>query len=143
MIAQPQPLIEVFAEMPDFRRRQGQRHALPAILSLACCAMLCGYRSSSAIAEWGRNYGTGIAHALGFTHNTPCAATRHTIFRRMDRDALETKLGDWAERVVANTPRPPRRPKPPWRLMGKRFGDRESKVPLGSTCCRPCPTTWA
>jgi hypothetical protein len=45
MIAQPQPLIEVFAEMPDFRRRQGQRHALPAILSLACCAMLCGYRS--------------------------------------------------------------------------------------------------
>jgi predicted transposase YbfD/YdcC len=107
MIAQPQPLIEVFAEMPDFRRRQGQRHALPAILSLACCAMLCGYRSYSAIAEWGRNYGTGIAHALGFTHNTPCAATLHTIFRRMDRDALETKLGDWAERVVANTPPAP------------------------------------
>ena len=103
MIAQPQPLIEVFAEMPDFRRRQGQRHPLPAILSLACCAILCGYRSYSAIAEWGRNYGTGIAHALGFTHNTPCAATLHTIFRRVDRDIWETKLGDWAERVVANT----------------------------------------
>jgi predicted transposase YbfD/YdcC len=103
MLAQPPPLIEVFAEMPDFRRRQGQRHPLPAILSLACCAMLCGYRSYSAIAEWGRNYGTGIAHALGFTHNTPCAATLHTIFRRVDRDTLETKLGDWAERVVANT----------------------------------------
>jgi len=103
MLAQPQPLIEVCAEMPDFRRRQGQRHPLPAILSLACCAMLCGYRSSSAIAEWGRNYGTGIAHALGLTHNTPCAATLHTIFRRVDRDTLETKLGDWAERVVANT----------------------------------------
>ena len=45
MIAQPQPLIEVFAEIPDFRRHRGKRHPLPAILSLACGAMLCGYRS--------------------------------------------------------------------------------------------------
>jgi predicted transposase YbfD/YdcC len=130
MIAQPQPLIEVFAEMPDFRRRQGQRHALPAILSLACCAMLCGYRSYSAIAEWGRNYGTGIAHALGFTHNTPCAATLHTIFRRMDRDALETKLGDWAERVVANTPPAPSASEAAVALDGKTLrGSRKQGAP--------------
>jgi DDE_Tnp_1-associated len=55
MIAQPQPLIEVFAEIPDFRHCRGKRHPLPAILSLACCAMLCGYRSYSAIAEWGHS----------------------------------------------------------------------------------------
>ena len=66
--------------------------------------MLCGYRTSSAIAEWGRNYGAGIAHALGFYHHTPCAATLHTIFRSVDRDALEAKLGAWAEQVVARTP---------------------------------------
>ena len=107
MIAQPQPLIEVFAEIPDFRRRQGTRHPLAAIMSLACCAMLCGYRSYSAIAEWGRNYGTGIAHVLGFTRKTPCAATLHTVFRHVDRDALETKLGAWAEGVVASTPPAP------------------------------------
>jgi predicted transposase YbfD/YdcC len=101
MIAQPQPLIEVFAEIPDFRRCRGKRHPLPAILSLACCAMLCGYRSYSAIAEWGRNYGAGIAHALGFTHNTPCAATLHTVFRHVDRDAVEATLGAWAESVVS------------------------------------------
>lgn len=103
MIAQPRPLIEVFAEMPDFRRRQGTRHPLSAILSLACCAMLCGSRSYSAIAEWGRNYGTGIAQALGFRHKTPCAATLHTVFRRVDRDTLEANLGTWAESVVAST----------------------------------------
>ena len=107
MIAQPKPLIEVFAEIPDFRRRQGTRHPLAAIFSLACCAMLCGYRSYSAIAEWGRNYGTGIAHALGLTHQTPCAATLHTVFRHVERNTLEAQLGAWAEGVVATTPPAP------------------------------------
>src|SRR6266516_4884429 len=104
MIVQPCPLIEVFSDIADFRQARGKRHPLSAILALACCAMLCGYRSYSAIAEWGRNYGTGIAHALGFTHNTPCAATLHTIFRHVDRDDLEAKLGAWAESVVVSTP---------------------------------------
>jgi predicted transposase YbfD/YdcC len=107
MIAQPRPLIEIFADMPDMRSRRGKRHPLSAILAMACCAILCGYRSYSAIAEWGRKYGTGIAHALGFTHTTPCAATLHTIFRHVDRDALEERLGTWAERVVVSTPAAP------------------------------------
>jgi predicted transposase YbfD/YdcC len=104
MIAQPRPLIEVLTEMPDLRSRRGKRHPLSAMLAMACCAMLCGYRSYSALAEWGRNYGTGIAQALGFTHNTPCAATLHTIFRQVDRDDLEARLGTWAESVVVSTP---------------------------------------
>ena len=104
MIAQPRPLIEVLAEMPDLRSRRGKRHPLSAMLAMACCAMLCGYRSYSALAEWGRNYGTGIAQALGFTHNTPCAATLPTIFRQVDRDDLEARLGTWAESVVVSTP---------------------------------------
>ena len=85
MIAQPRPLIEVFAALPDFRKPRGKRHPLTAIFALACCAMVCGYRSYSAMAEWGRNYGTRIAQALRFPHDTPCAATLPTIFRRVDR----------------------------------------------------------
>jgi hypothetical protein len=110
MIPQHQPLIEVCAEIPDFRHCRGKRHPLPAILSLACCAMLCGYRTYSAIAEWGRNYGTDMAQALGFVHGTPCTATLHTIFRYVDRDILERRLGAWAERVVASLPPAPSAP---------------------------------
>jgi len=110
MIAQPCPLIEVFSDIPDFRKSRGKRHPLSALLALACCAMLCGYRSYSAIAEWGRNYGTDIAHALGFTHNTPCAATRHTIFRCIDREAFEATVGAWADSRVATGPAAPEAP---------------------------------
>ena len=124
MIAQPQPLIEVFAELPDFRCCRGKRHPLPAILSLACCAMLCGSRSYSAIAEWGRNYGARIAQALGFTHNTPCAATLHTVFRHIDRDAVEAKLGAWAEGIVVSTP--------PAQAVGDAAGALDGKTLRGS-----------
>jgi len=81
MIAHPQPRIEVFSDIADFRQSRGKRPPLSALLALACCALLCGYRSYSAIAAWGRNDGTDSAHALGFTHHTPCASTLHTIFR--------------------------------------------------------------
>src|SRR2546428_13795480 len=104
MVAHPRPLIEVFAAIPDFRQSRGKRHSLSAIFALACCAMLCGYRSSSAIAEWGRNYGARIAQALGFTHATPCAATLHTIFRHVNRDEFEAYVGAWSDTVVESLP---------------------------------------
>jgi hypothetical protein len=69
--------------------------------------MLCGYRSYGAIADWGRNYGPHIVKALGFTHNTPCAATFFTIFGHLDREAFEAKLGAWADSVVTHSPAPP------------------------------------
>jgi predicted transposase YbfD/YdcC len=106
MVAQPRPLIEVLAEIPDFRNNQGKRHSLAAILALACSAMLCGARSYTAIAEWGRNYGAPLTRALGFTRQPPCAATLHTVLRRVDRDAVEAQLGAWAEGMLAGPPVP-------------------------------------
>jgi predicted transposase YbfD/YdcC len=119
MIPQPRPLIEVFSDIPDVRQSRGKRHPLAAILALSCCAMLCGARSYSAIAEWGRNYGSTIAHALGFTHNTPCASTLHTIFGRIDCEGFEATLGVWADSVVAHTPTMPEAPEAAMAVDGK------------------------
>ena len=119
MIAHPRPLIEVFAAIPDFRKPRGKRHPFSAIFALACCAMLCGYRSYSAMAEWGRNYGARLAQALGFTHDTPCAATLHTIFRRVNRDEVEAHLGAWADSVVESLPAAPETPEVAMALDGK------------------------
>jgi DDE_Tnp_1-associated len=82
MIPQPRPLIEVVSDIPDVRTSRGKRHPCSALLALSCCAMLCGSRRSRAIAAWGRHYGSAIAHALGFTQNTPWASTLHTLFGR-------------------------------------------------------------
>ena len=91
-------MIEVLAEIPDFRAAQGRRHPLSAILAGGCCAALCGYRSYGAMAEWGRNYGGRLVRALGFTREqTPCAATLHTVFRQLEVAAFEARLGAWAE----------------------------------------------
>jgi predicted transposase YbfD/YdcC len=119
MIPHHRPLIEVFVDIPDFRRPRGKRHPLSAILALSCCAMLCGSRSYGAIAEWGRNYGPHIARALGFRHNTPCASTLFTIFGHLDREAFEAKLGVWADSVVANTPAVPETPGDAMAVDGK------------------------
>jgi predicted transposase YbfD/YdcC len=107
MVAYPRPLIEVLAEMPDFRHNRGKRHALTAILALACSAMLCGYRSYTAIAEWGRNYGGHLMQALGFTRRSPWAATLHTILRGLDREMFEAHVGAWIEELLAETPPSP------------------------------------
>jgi predicted transposase YbfD/YdcC len=106
MVSPLRPLIEVLAEMPDFRSNRGKRHALAAILALACSAMLCGSRSYTAIAEWGRNYGVRLMWALGFTRQPPCAATLHTVLRRVDREEVEAKRGAWAEGLLSGTPAP-------------------------------------
>jgi predicted transposase YbfD/YdcC len=108
MVLQCRPLIDVLAEIPDFRHARGKRHPLPAVLALMGVAVLCGYRSYSAIAQWARIYPRDLVVGLGLTHPTPpCAATLCTILRQLDRDQVEIKLGAWAEDVLARLPRGP------------------------------------
>ena len=91
-------LLEVLGSLPDPRSVHGRRHPLGAILGLAVCAMLCGARSLYAISQWGRDQGLEVSQALGFTRErTPCVSTLHQVFRRLDRDAFESALGQWLQ----------------------------------------------
>ncbi len=70
---------------------------MPAILALATAAMLCGARSLYAIAQWGRDQQPELLADLGFTRqSTPCVATLHRVFTRLDVVAFEAALRDWA-----------------------------------------------
>jgi predicted transposase YbfD/YdcC len=91
-------LRQALAELPDFRQARGRRYELLPILLLICVAMLCGYSSQSAIAQWGHNYGDHWLARLGFTdHRCPSQSTLHRIFNGIDHRRLETILARWAE----------------------------------------------
>ena len=64
---QNQSWFEMLGKIEDPRKDKGKRHPLQAILATVAVAMLCGYRSYGAIAEWGRNYGEELTQLLGFT----------------------------------------------------------------------------
>ena len=93
-------LLDVLAEVPDPRRRRGVRLPLPAILTLAVCDMLGGARSLYAMAQWEREH-PELTQTLGFDREkTPCVATPHYLFRRLDVDASEGALSRWAKKAL-------------------------------------------
>jgi hypothetical protein len=96
-------LVERFATLPDPRKPRGRIHPLPAVLSLAVVAMLAGMKSLEAIAQFGRDHGVGLAHALGFRRKkTPAKSTFSEIFRAIDLDAFEAALGAWVRGRLAD-----------------------------------------
>ena len=98
-------LIAILAEVTDPRNAKGKRHPLCAILALSVIAIMCGYRSYSAIAEWGRTYAPSLVQALGFTHaKTPCATTLHNLFKRLDVAKLEAVLSQWVVQTLESLP---------------------------------------
>jgi predicted transposase YbfD/YdcC len=98
MTSQRLALVDFLAQIKDFRQSSGKRYSLAAILSVAVAAMLCGFKSYSAIAQWGRIYGRHLVEALGFEDGkTPCAATFYNVFSGLDKQDLEQQLGAWAE----------------------------------------------
>jgi predicted transposase YbfD/YdcC len=95
-------LVDVLAQIPDPRKAKGKRHPLQAMLTLTCVALLCGYRSLLAISEWAHNYGLAYLSRLGFTrHYPPSQATWYRVLSKIDWQALEKKLSEWIERVLA------------------------------------------
>lgn len=100
-------LRDALAEVAEFRQAQGRRYELLPVLLLCCVAVMCGYRSQSAIAEWGTNYGREWLARLGIKRRRgPSQSTLHRIFKGIDCEQLEQVVGRWAELVRGI--RPPR-----------------------------------
>jgi len=112
-------LLSFLAEVPDPRSRHGRQHPLPAVLALVCCAVLCGARSITAIAQWGHDQDIALMHRLGFHRRPPKMGGIRKIILALNRTAFEAALTRWAETLLGRDvgPEPPRLE--PFSLDGK------------------------
>lgn len=94
-------LRDALAEVREFRQAKGRRYELLSVLLLCCVAVMCGYRSQAAIAEWGTNSGRRWLARLGIKRRRgPSQPTLHRIFKGLDCEQLERVIGQWAEMVL-------------------------------------------
>jgi len=94
-------LRDALAEVGEFRKARGRRYELLSVLLLCCVAVMCGYSSQAAIAEWGTNYGGKWLARLGINRRRgPSQPTLHRIFKGLDCEQLERAVGHWAELVL-------------------------------------------
>ena len=104
-------LYSILAELPDARQARGKLYPLPALLAMTVAAMLCGCKTLTAVAQWGRDY-NHLLGLLGFTKRKgqrfrwPCVGELSTVYATLDADAFEEALRRWLQaegtgRVVA------------------------------------------
>jgi predicted transposase YbfD/YdcC len=94
-------LLAAFARVPDVRSHHGRRYPVPALLTLATAAMLCGARSLYAMAQWGRLQPDTVRRALGFRGpQMPGITTLHYVFKRLAVAAFEAELQTWAVQAL-------------------------------------------
>jgi len=92
----PLSLMDVLATVPDPRSLHGRVHPLTAVLGLVTLGLLMGRKSLAGIARLGRQFGTPLAHALGFRRGkTPSVSTLSRTLRVLDASAVEDALSRW------------------------------------------------
>lgn len=90
-------LIELLAEVPDFRRPQGQRYPLPALLVIILLAILSGHYGYREIARFLRAHAPTLRAQLGLKRpQMPTHVTIRTVLQHVDFDALQTAFRTWA-----------------------------------------------
>jgi DDE_Tnp_1-associated/Transposase DDE domain len=94
-------LLSFLAAVPEPRSRHGRQHSLSAILALVCCAIMCGAKSYTAIAQWARDQDIGLMHRLGFTRKPPKMGGIRKVLIALNPKAFEDALSRWAESLLS------------------------------------------
>jgi hypothetical protein len=99
----PRGLLSFLATVPDPRSRHGRQHPLSAVLSLVCCAIMCGARGYTAIGQWAQDQDIALMHRLGFTRRPPKMGGIRKVLIALNVEAFEHALTQW---VGASLDRP-------------------------------------
>lgn len=95
-------LYSILGQLPDARRARGKLYSPPSLLTMTVAAMLCGCKTLTAVAQWGRDY-NHLLGQLGFTkkkggrYRSPCFGELSTVYSALDADAFEGALRRWLQ----------------------------------------------
>jgi hypothetical protein len=95
-------LYATLATLPDARKARGKLYPLPALLTMTVAAILCGCKTLTAVAQWGRDY-NHLLGLLGFTkrdgdrYRSPCVGELSTVYAALDAGAFEAALRQWLQ----------------------------------------------
>jgi hypothetical protein len=95
-------LYSALAALPDRRKARGKLYPLPALLTMTVAAILCGCKTLTAVAQWGRDY-NHLLGLLGFTkragqrYRSPCVGELSTVYATLDADAFAAALRRWLQ----------------------------------------------
>lgn len=96
------------AGLPDPRARRGVRHPLTVVVTAAVCAVVAGYRSYTAIAEWVADVPDSTVLAMGIAPDRrPSEAMIRRLLQALDPDLLTAAIGVWLDgrtATIASTP---------------------------------------
>jgi len=95
-------LYSILARLPDARKARGKLYPLPALLTMTVAATLCGCKTLTAVAQWGRDY-NHLLGLLGFTkraggrYRSPCVGELSTVYALLDAAAFDEALRRWLQ----------------------------------------------
>jgi hypothetical protein len=94
-----------FSDIPDPRRKQGQRHSLPCILAISAGAVLCGMEGYKAISQWADDLGQKARQRFGCRKRksyyfVPSRTTFRETLISVNPDELDLALQGWNEQFA-------------------------------------------
>lgn len=93
-------LANVFAQLPDPRKRRGKRHGWTLIWTTICTALLSEQRTPHAIAHWIQLHADELlARLQPARRQVPSEATIRRALRQVDRSVLEQRLATFAQHL--------------------------------------------
>jgi len=98
-------LYDFFTQIDDFRRRQGRKHPLPSVLSLAAAAVLCGMRGYKDISLWAQSLGQKARSRFRCrkregVYEVPSVTVIRNALIGVDPQQLDQSLSAWNAQYV-------------------------------------------
>lgn len=92
-----------FQKLEDRRRREGKRHHLMDILTIAICAIICGADDWNGIEAYGRAKEAWFQQFLSLPHGIPSHDTFGRVFSWLDPQVFEQCFLEWVQAVMQVT----------------------------------------